>query len=472
MALPVPVNVEQDFWRFFASYEPQHARSTTLPVDNPTRSFWLHSAPDANPLATEGSSGALTGTADVAIIGAGITGVAAAYHLAKAFQTAGEKRKIVVVEARDFCSGATGRNGGHLTSHDFFSFASNTPAKRGLAECALEQHTIDSVAALVEAHNWAHEIDLVEGGRLVLFFSSEEEVDARRRFDSAKAAGYDTTTVQWLSRAEMNKIYGIDYPAVRLPARNVWPLKFVTRLFKLAQTLAPDLTLHTHTPVTSISRVGPSWQLHTARGNVRATYILHATNGYASHLLPHLSGANGIVPVRGHVIATRASSPLVGRESFTGNDGFEYWFPRPTKSGAESPLVILGGAREVAHNWDVGVIDDAHIDSKVMDVLRRFLPSVCPRSFERGRKPEMEWTGIMGFTKSGDPLVGPVRDNRVSGRSQFGGQYVCAGYTGHGMTRAFSCAEAVAGLIVADIHGAEWTPPPWFPSEYLTWNRI
>jgi len=45
-----------------------------LPVPNPTRSFWINSAPDSNPLASEGSEGPLTKDADVCIIGSGITG--------------------------------------------------------------------------------------------------------------------------------------------------------------------------------------------------------------------------------------------------------------------------------------------------------------------------------------------------------------------------------------------------------------
>jgi hypothetical protein len=80
-----------------------------LPVSNPTYSFWTDS-PGANPMATEGSTGALTGEADVCIIGSGITGVSAAYHLATAVQRGAipvphgqSELRAVVLEARDFC---------------------------------------------------------------------------------------------------------------------------------------------------------------------------------------------------------------------------------------------------------------------------------------------------------------------------------------------------------------------------------
>jgi hypothetical protein len=78
-----------------------------LPHPNPTHSFWTHS-PGANPLAAEGSTGALTDDADVCIIGSGITGVSAAYHLANAvekgtFPDSGSKIRAVILEAREFC---------------------------------------------------------------------------------------------------------------------------------------------------------------------------------------------------------------------------------------------------------------------------------------------------------------------------------------------------------------------------------
>jgi hypothetical protein len=81
-------------------------RPANLPTPNPTGSFWFRS-PDANPLATQGSEGDLTHDADVCIIGSGITGVSAAYHLAQSIRAKGEPGTApftaVILEARDFC---------------------------------------------------------------------------------------------------------------------------------------------------------------------------------------------------------------------------------------------------------------------------------------------------------------------------------------------------------------------------------
>jgi hypothetical protein len=83
---------------------PQDPTPVPLPVPNPTRSFWTHGEPDANPLAREGSDGELTTDADVCIIGSGITGVGTAWHLVKGLKEFTGKRRVVVLEARDFCA--------------------------------------------------------------------------------------------------------------------------------------------------------------------------------------------------------------------------------------------------------------------------------------------------------------------------------------------------------------------------------
>lgn len=84
-------------------------RPAQLPSHNPTRSFWIDSSPDANPLAGEGSKDPLPSDADICIIGAGITGVGVAYHLVDLMNHTPESLslehplRIVIIEARDFC---------------------------------------------------------------------------------------------------------------------------------------------------------------------------------------------------------------------------------------------------------------------------------------------------------------------------------------------------------------------------------
>ncbi|KAI1787022.1 FAD dependent oxidoreductase [Ganoderma leucocontextum] len=486
-ALPVLLNVlalQQSVLQ-----RPVQADPAPLPVPNPTKSFWIDSAPDANPLAKQGSHGPLTHDADICIIGSGITGVSAAYHLSRLLSAnqppSDTPLKVVILEARDFCSAATGRNGGHLTPaafQDFVHHATVYGEDDAVRAAALEQHTVSDIVNIVNDAGKQEETDLVAGGHITLLFTEPEVVQTKADYDAAAAAGINVDNVQFLTADDVQKAYGAAYPAVRIPGHNIWPLKLVTHLFDLAKGTGANsstslLTLHTSTPVTDIAPSdSPSrrWNLTTPRGPISCSYVLHATNAYASHLLPHLRGPAGIIPTRGQVIALRAavSSGEITRTGWGGNEGFEYWFPRPVSNASDNPLVILGGGRESATKYELYNVDDSTVSPAVGDTLRKFLPAVFPGKYEEGREPEMEWTGIMGFTTTGDPFVGPVLDSSTGKPDSFKGQYISAGYSGHGMPRAYGCAEAVAGMIVADIRGKEWSIPDWLPRHFLTENRV
>ena len=107
MALPIVTDAFEDSQRVLG-LQVDHGPAP-LPVANWTKSFWIN-APGANPLATEGSEGPLSQDADVCIVGSGLTGVSAAYHLGRELegQELTEKLKVVIVDARDFCEPSIG----------------------------------------------------------------------------------------------------------------------------------------------------------------------------------------------------------------------------------------------------------------------------------------------------------------------------------------------------------------------------
>lgn len=202
-----------------------------------------------------------------------------------------------------------------------------------------------------------------------------------------------------------------------------------------------DVSLHTSTPVTSIQRISDlngtrRWELGTPRGEILCDYVVHATNGYAAHLLPFLSGSSvptsdldpasfgltslhpsastaypgsslprgvyGIKPTRGQVGAVRASVNFRWLESWDdGPEGWNYWFPRyqDTTSGANArPLIILGGERHAAgegSKMEMGNADDSVVNPSVSTALRRFLPRFYEGLFDaHGRGWEMEWVSL------------------------------------------------------------------------------
>ncbi|CUA68084.1 hypothetical protein RSOLAG22IIIB_03322 [Rhizoctonia solani] len=492
--LPVPLNSDSDV---FAAFNQSSPRTAPLPTPNPTKSFWLDSEASANPLGQVGSTGPLSKVADIVIIGSGITGCSAAYHLSQLFQRSGGKKdqSVVILEARDFCSGATGRNGGHLTAatvHDFQERVEIHGVDEALRAVALERHTVESIIDFLDkTPDAAKGVDLVRGGHVSLLFTPAEIEAAHKDIEEATKAGMDLTGVEYLEPDVTKRRFRVELPAVYSPGHTLWPSKLVTKLYQHARgddtakswlgsatswlsstTSSFSLNLFTHAPVNAVEPISEDstyrWLVVTQRGNIKARYVVHATNAYASHLLPQLTGpTKGIVPTRAQCMAARGSIearewPVVG---WGGNEGYEYWFARPPAKASEKTLVILGGGRETAiPDHEYNIADDSSLNPVVSQSLRKFLPRLYPGDFEES-EPEMEWTGIMGFTRSNDPMVGQVYSETGE---PLVGQYIAAGYSGHGMPRAFACAEVVAQMIHADIFGNEWSPPDWFPRHFMT----
>ncbi|KAF4950356.1 hypothetical protein FSARC_13220 [Fusarium sarcochroum] len=175
-------------------------------------------------------------------------------------------------------------------------------------------------------------------------------------------------------------------------------------------------------------------------GSINAQKVIFATNGYTGHLLPEY--ARCIVPIRG--IASHISSPkgtntphLVNtygiRFDAINND---YLIPRPDGS------IIVGGARQRfwhdKERWYGTVRDDELIDEAVSyfdDYMQRHF-----RGWENsGAKVESTWTGIMGYSGDFMPHVGEVPDKP--------GQFIIAGFTGHGMPQILLSSKGLAAMV-------------------------
>ncbi|KAL2175035.1 FAD dependent oxidoreductase [Thermothelomyces heterothallicus CBS 202.75] len=120
----------------------------SLPCDKPTVSYW-QDPPD--PIADHRTTPDLPPTADTVIIGSGITGTAVAWNLLQSRNPG----TIVMLEARQACSGATGRNGGHTKAASYRTYAAHRAAHgaRVAAQvAALELRGILALHDFADAH--------------------------------------------------------------------------------------------------------------------------------------------------------------------------------------------------------------------------------------------------------------------------------------------------------------------------------
>ena len=249
--------------------------------------------------------------------------------------------------------------------------------------------------------------------------------------------------------------------AVSYEAGSLSAYKFVIGMLLLA--VSRGLNLQTETPALSIKRGDSGWIVKTPRGPVSSKKVILATNGYAAHLYPALQGI--IVPLRGHMTAQRPGSamPKAGLSTtytFTYTNAYEYMISRPQGSTFAGDIVIGGGLTHAVEEgqYEFGSTDDTTMDPVIVSYLhdstQRYFGSDWGSDHPDGRVRKA-WSGIMGFSADGFPLVGPVPDEVDL--------LVAASFQGHGMVLCFSAAKALTAMLSGD-DGDELDR--WFPKAF------
>ncbi|KAM7183686.1 DAO domain containing protein [Naviculisporaceae sp. PSN 640] len=323
-----------------------------LPSENPTKSYWLK---DPSPiLLGHRTTDQLPAEADVVIVGSGITGAFAGWFLkmgvdpecgledhekGSSCKSGKHNGSVVMLEAREVCSGATGRNGGHCQPLVYFAPSS--------AEFELETyHFLDK---LIEEHGIP--CDWVKQSGVHVYLSQDYFDFAQGIVEHLQDTHPHLAAQVSVVKPASSPNSGHDAPAgtseeegidvneetlssLRIPhakgailqqhAASVWPYKLVSWLLEhlLSNFTPEEFNLQTNTPVTSLrpsvshtrnKKDGRStngnnkWILSTPRGDIIANKVILATNGYTSYLIPKM--ADMIFPVRGQMAALLPPSP-------------------------------------------------------------------------------------------------------------------------------------------------------------------
>ncbi|KAL2017977.1 hypothetical protein VTK56DRAFT_1357 [Thermocarpiscus australiensis] len=499
-----------------------------LPSANPTRSYWLRD-PSRTLLGHRGTP-ALPEKADVVVVGSGITGAFAALFLKEGeegrggglssrgaaagggcgcgggggggggcglgsapggalgkgegeveVEGKGKETEVVMLEAREACWGATGRNGGHCQPLVYGSVP---------AVAAFELEVFEFLERLVKEEGVGCDWVSMTGVHAFLsqdmFELAAAEVERLKQSHPELAAQLEVvrrsdklaTGEQTLASLRVPSANGA---IIQKKAASLWPYKLVAWILErlLSKFPAPSFNLQTNTPVTSLDRhpSGTGWILTTPRGKITARQVLLATNGYTSHLLPAFSDL--IVPVRGQIGAllppTDPAAKLLHSYVFvadpedadssdsTGAPRDDYLVQRPLPTGE----LIYGGGRRFARDLGVGEWRDDELEDGVARYLRGNLSPPLDLTTPgdegaAGRGPRdggeleatFEWTGIMGYSRDHHAWVGPVPEN-LGGGGPRGGLWICAGYTGHGMPAAALSAREVVRQMMGAGAGAE-----------------
>lgn len=413
-----------------------------LPVSHPTSSFWLQDAAH-QPV----NQNAWVEETDFVIIGSGITAASVITTLHKLQPSA----SIVLVDARQLCGGASGRNGGHIKPSIYTDWL-DRKARYGLEE------TIK--LTMFEHSHLKIMTDYIESSRVACDLRIHESVDAyfdHATFREALDSLADMRThlpeiaAQFSSYSDSENLSRLSCSeacvgAVVSHAASLWPSKLVTHI--LSHLADHGVTLYPNAPVNMVLEEADHAVVVTSIGKIRAKHVVHATNGYLGHLLPEIRPF--ISPVRGNVVlqAPSEATKFLGRSYwFRYNKfDFDYMIQRPDGH------FVIGRANTGRR----AVGDDSSTDLHTVAHLGGILPQVLTWKSSH-INVKQSWSGILGFTRDGLPLVG--RAPRTAR------QWVCAGFCGLGMIRAWRSADALAHLIVRQ------SVPRDFPTSMLITDK-
>jgi gamma-glutamylputrescine oxidase len=407
------------------------AVGSAVPSDGVPSSYWQL---DAGPAGVEVAE--LPPTAEIAVIGGGLLGVCTAYWLART------GARPVLIERETPGYGATGRNGGFLTSGTAEGYLGATARLGQAAARAVWQLTLDN-RALVRQVLAEEQIECHyrEPGHISLALDDEQLAVMHRTAAALAADGFGGVEV--LDRAQVQEVIATPLgPLIRggLYGAKSGLLHSARFIHGLARAAIRHGARLCRAEVLEITQQGAGVCVTTNSGTIEARALVVAANAWTGRVLPELAGI--VTPVRGQVLSYVPLPRVfeVGLGAGLTATG-EYW--QQTLGGA----IVLGGCRAVAPNKDVGewrMVPTA----VVQDAIEGVLPALFPQLV--GLRVEHRWAGLMGFTPDYLPIADRAPETPAA--------WVTGGFCGHGMPFGMRLGQLLAEAALHDEAPAALAP--------------
>lgn len=369
------------------------------------RTYWQASAPAWSLPPAEAPR-----RADVAVVGAGFTGLSAAYHLALAGAS------VAVFEAGEVGEGASGRNGGQVLpgyDRDYPELVERLGLARAQAMWRLSLSAIERMEAIMAREGI--ECGWEAYGHLEAATTAAQR-DALARAGDALARDLQHPT-RLLGPAEMEAavgspfyIAGLEFPT----ARAFHPLLYARGLAAAAARRGAVILQGRR--VTAVHRRDGEYAVAWGEGRTSCREVIVATNAYVPPFAPWLR--RRILPVTSTVVATAPLAPgyaariLPGRQTLSDLKTPMYYF----RVTADARLVFGGGTGEEG----------------------RSLVRVFP--YLEGTRIDYRWHGRVAVSADWLPHIGRTPE----------GWLYAAGYTGHGAAFSTEAGAMLAALALGE----------------------
>lgn len=356
--------------------------------------------------------------ADVAILGAGFTGLSTALELAS------YGLKVVILEAKQIGAGASGRNGGHICS-SYTKGMDVVEAKLGKDKAKIAWEIIDQAPKLVAQRVKDYDIECeIQWGYLHAAAKPRHMEGLKSMCDEWDRYGYHDHKMiskpDLEARLESKVYHGAAWEG---GSGHLHPLKYCYGLAKAA--MAKGVIIHENSPVTQVI-TGKKPSLITQKGRVNADFLVLAGNAYMQPPLKQISPY--LIPIGSYMMATKpldaevANRLIKGREAVADtNIVLDYY------RLSEDNRLIFGGRATYSG------LEPSNLEEFIHRRMRRVFPQLSHIP------AEYVWGGKIGLTVDRLPHYGRIENT----------SYFAQGYCGHGV--AFS--QITGKLIAQAIHG-------------------
>ncbi|MGW5150915.1 NAD(P)/FAD-dependent oxidoreductase [Rhodococcus koreensis] len=386
---------------------------------------------------------------DVAIVGAGLTGLWTAYYLAQA----SPDLKIAIVEKEFAGYGASGRNGGWLSGEPAGQFRRYAKTHGADSAKRLQRNMFDTIDEVISvASREDIDADIVKDGLIHVATNAAQLQRLTHHVDHLRTQGWGADDLFLLTPSELGErvqVAGARGGFWTPHCARIHPAKFMIGLAAAVERLG--VTIYEDTAADSIS----AGTVTTGRGTVTARYVVQALEGYTDSIAGQ---RRKLMPMNSSMIVTEPLSPSVWAEigwpgaELVGDSGHSFAYSQRTADGR----IALGG-RGVPYNFASSFAADGSTAHKAVGQLMEKLQAMFPAV--AGSSVQHTWSGVLGVPRD---WCAAVNFDRRTGIANAGG------YVGHGLTGTNLAARTLRDLILGD--DTELTRLPWVGRHARRWE--